>query len=224
MMPGWAAAGDVSRAGQVGRGGVMDVGAADRPDLGVADTTSVFTELFDRHSRDLYRYLAARVGVSLADDLLADVFVTALRRRQSYDPARGTARNWLFGIASNELRHHHRSEARHHAATVRLAGQAAPIPGPEDRSVEKADAAEAIRRLAGALQRLPALDREILLLNSWAQLEPTEIAVAVGIPAGTVRSRLHRIRTTLRQTASTTAAGSDVIPLYPHRQEGVDHG
>ncbi|MGI8415051.1 MAG: RNA polymerase sigma factor, partial [Nakamurella sp.] len=186
MMPGWAGAEDVGPAGQIGRGDAMEIGSADRPDLGVADTTSVFTELFDRHSRDLYRYLAARVGVSLADDLLADVFVTALRRRHSYDPTRGTARNWLFGIASNELRHHLRSEAGHHAATVRLAGQAASIAGPEDRSFEKADAAEAIRRLAGALQRLPDLDREILLLNSWAQLEPTEIAVAVGIPAGTV--------------------------------------
>lgn len=118
--------------------------------------------------------------MSLADDLLADVVVTALHRRHSYDPARGTARNWLFGIAPTSC-----------AITTALL--------------------------------LAALDREILLLNSWAQLDPTEIAVAIGIPVGTVRSRLHRIRTTLGKTASTTVAGSDVIP-YPHRQEGVEHG
>lgn len=221
MVPGSAAADD---SGTVGVGGIVSDGSADRPDLRAADTAATFAGLFDRHSRDLYRYLAARVGASLADDLVADTFVTALRRRDSYDPARGSARNWLFGIATNELRHQHRAEGRHHAATVRLAGQWASIAGPEDRAVEKADAAEAIRRLAGALQRLRDTDREILLLNSWAQLDPTEIAVAMDIPAGTVRSRLHRIRATLRRAAAAAETVGDVIPLYPPSQRGLDHG
>ena len=205
-------------------GGIVGDGAVDHPDLSGADVAGIFGDLFDRHARDLYRYLAARVGASLADDLVADAFVTALRRRETYDPVRGTARSWLFGIATNELRHHQRAESRHHAATVRLTGQFASISGPEDRAVEKVDAADAVRRLAGALQRLSDLDRDLLLLNSWAQLDPAEIAVAVGIPAGTVRTRLHRIRVNLRRAAVQAGSAGDVIPLYPAAERGIDHG
>lgn len=174
----------------------------DHPDLTGGDAADVFGELFDRHAKDLYRYLAARVGASLADDLVADAFVIALRRRETYDPARGTARSWLFGIATNEVRHHHRAEQRHHAATVRLAGQLASISGPEDRVVDRVTAADEVRRLAGALHQLQDLDREILLLSSWAELGSADIGTALSMPAGTVRSRLHRIRTFLRTAAA----------------------
>lgn len=215
---------DASVPGRSPDGGGIVGDGVDHPDLSGSDVAGIFGALFDRHSRDLYRYLAARVGASLADDLVADVFVTALRRRQTYDPVRGTARSWLFGIATNELRHHQRAESRHHAATVRLTGQFASLAGPEDRAVEKVDAAEAVRRLAGALKQLSDLDRDLLLLNSWAQLGPAEIAVAVGIPAGTVRTRLHRVRVSLRRAAVEAGSVGDVIPLYPAAQRGIDHG
>jgi RNA polymerase sigma-70 factor, ECF subfamily len=153
---------------------------------------SAFASLFDRHYAALHRFLRARVGMVLADDLTSEVFLTAFRRRASYDAGREDARPWLFGIAVNVVRDHRRSELR------RLAAYARAVDG------ERADGAEVADRLdpalAGALLRLSEGDRHIVLLFAWAQLTYEEIAVALEVPIGTVRSRLSRARTTLRES------------------------
>src|SRR5436305_4204603 len=93
----------------------------DRPDLGGADPGPAFARLSDAHAPQLRRYRARRVGPETANDLVAETFLVALRRRDSYRPAMGTARSWLYGIATNLLRHHVRSELRGLQATARLA-------------------------------------------------------------------------------------------------------
>ncbi|MEC3982675.1 RNA polymerase sigma factor, partial [Amycolatopsis sp. H20-H5] len=77
------------------------VDADDRPDLCGDDLQAIFQGLFDKHARDVRRYLASRAGPTVADDLVSDTFLIALQRRASYDPARASARAWLFGIATN---------------------------------------------------------------------------------------------------------------------------
>jgi RNA polymerase sigma factor (sigma-70 family) len=182
-----------------------DVWGHDRPDLGGVDPAPVFARLFDAHAGPLRRYLARRAGTETANDLVAETFLVALRRRDSYRPELGTARSWLYGIATNLLRHHVRSELRGLQATARLAhtGELSHA-GHDGRVAEQVDAQTRAAQLAGALAKLSPADRDTLLLVSWAGLDPGEVAEALGIPPGTVRSRLHRIRRWLRTAAPTT--------------------
>lgn len=158
-----------------------------------------FEQLFEAHADDLHRYLGRLVGAA-ADDLVADTFVAALKGRAGFDAARASARAWLFGIANNLARNHLRRRKREHAATARLAG-AARAESHESRVVEQVDAQVRARQLATAIAGLDEADRDVLLLTSWAGMDSNEIAEALGIPAGTVRSRLHRVRRHLRTAA-----------------------
>ncbi len=121
----------------------------------------------------------------------------------------------MFGIATNMLRHHYRAESRHLAACARHFRQAGPLASSDEGVDQRLDAAAAVRRLVPDLLRLSSQDRDILLLNAWAGLEPTEIAAALGMPAGTVRSRLHRLRGHLRAAALTEpGTTASAIPLH----------
>jgi RNA polymerase sigma-70 factor (ECF subfamily) len=186
----------------------------DRPDLSGPDTAAVFGRLFDEHAVPLHRYLARRVGATIADDLVSETFLAALRGRLGYDPARAGARAWLYGIASNLLRHHVRDEIRALRATARLAStHATSDAGHENRVADRLDARRRVALLAGALAQLPDDDREVLLLTSWAGLSAVEIAEALDIPAGTVRSRLHRIRRRLRANATTITDDRGILDV-----------
>jgi RNA polymerase sigma-70 factor (ECF subfamily) len=157
-----------------------------------------FATIFDRHYASVHRYAARRLGIELADDVAAQTFEEALRSRHRFDPAQASARPWLLGITTNLVRHHFRSENRRLAATARLApdpdtaDHAAGVPG-------RVDAETAAPALRAALRDLAAGERDVLLLFAWADLTYDEIATALRIPVGTVRSRLNRARTRLRE-------------------------
>ena len=154
---------------------------------------SAFASLFDRHYAALHRFLQARVGTVLADDLASEVFLIAFRRRANYDLGRESARPWLFGIAVNAVRDHRRSELR------RLAAYARAVDG--DRENGAAAASDRLDpALAKALLCLSEGDRHVVLLFAWAQLTYEEIAEGLQVPIGTVRSRLSRARATLRES------------------------
>lgn len=187
------------------RAGAPPPGEAERPDLSGPQPAAVFGALFDAHAEPLRRYLARRVGGTVADDLVSETFLVALQRRHSYDPARAAVRSWLYGIATNLLRSHVRAEVRGYQATARAAGaQPAHEDGHDGRVAARVDAEAAGQRLAAALAELNPGDRDVLLLASWAGLEYGEIAEALDIPPGTVRSRLHRVRRRLRAHAPNT--------------------
>src|SRR5579863_1015341 len=71
-----------------------------------------FAELFGRHAPVIHRYIARRVGPQYAEDLVAETFLVAFRRRQTYDSSQRDARPWLYGIATNLIGQHRREEAR----------------------------------------------------------------------------------------------------------------
>ncbi|MFD6995708.1 RNA polymerase sigma factor [Streptomyces mirabilis] len=156
-----------------------------------AGDPAAFTQLVEKYSPALHGYFARRMP-GAADDLLAEAWLQAFAARRTFDPSRGSARGWLFGVAHNVL-----------AGYLRRAGRKDPVPGPDvtdpwqavDQRLDAAALAPTLRR---ALAELPAEEREVLLLISWEQLTPAEAAAAVGIPAGTARSRLHRARGRLR--------------------------
>jgi RNA polymerase sigma-70 factor (ECF subfamily) len=158
----------------------------------------VFAVLFDRYAADIHHYAARRLGASAADDLVAETFLAAFRRRSSYDTSRSQARPWLYGIATTLIARQRRSEQRLYRALARTGVD--PLPEPiADQVVRRVAAEGQQRRLAAALAGLSPADREVLLLLAWGGLSYEEIAEAVAVPVGTVRSRLHRARRKVRE-------------------------
>jgi RNA polymerase sigma factor (sigma-70 family) len=169
-----------------------------------------FAALFDRHAAEIHRYLARRVGHDSADDLVAETFLIAFRQRDRYDESRLTARPWLYGIATNLLGRHRRQEIRFFRAFARIGADPAVLSGlgqgplqPGDPLAERVTervAAEGVRKqLAAALAGLHKADRDVLLLVAAADFSYQEVALALGIPVGTVSSRLARARRTIRK-------------------------
>jgi RNA polymerase sigma-70 factor (ECF subfamily) len=171
----------------------------DRPHLRGPAVADEFARLFDQHAGPMHRYLARRVGVEQAHDLVSETFLAAFRQRDTYDPATAAAKAWLYGIATNLARRYVRQEVRGLRATAR-AGRREPddLVAHDGRVADRVDAQKLARRIAPAIADLSEGDRDVLLLTSWGGLTTVEVAEALGIPVGTVRSRLHRVRRQLR--------------------------
>jgi RNA polymerase sigma factor (sigma-70 family) len=158
-----------------------------------------FALIFDRHAPHIQRYLARRLGQQVADDLLGEAFLAAFSKRDRYDSSRPDARPWLYGIATNLVGQHRREEVRRHRLTV-----GGPYVADHADRVAADVTAQAMRSmLTGALAELSAEDRDVLLLVAWEQLSYLEVAEALAIPVGTVRSRLNRARRKVREALGT---------------------
>jgi RNA polymerase sigma factor (sigma-70 family) len=167
--------------------------------------TDAFVAVFDAHFPALHGYLRRRLGEPLAEELAAETFARAFDARATYDPARATVLPWLHGIAANLISGHYRSEARRHRAYARAASQVEQTT--PAATGDRVDAHTAAAALSGAIADLRPEERDVLLLYAWADLSYEEIAAALNVPVGTVRSRLHRGRERLR--AALTEGGSD---------------
>jgi RNA polymerase sigma-70 factor (ECF subfamily) len=154
-----------------------------------------FDTVFARELPALHAYFARRVGRSAAEELTAETFAVAYRRWGERDSSR-PVRPWIYGIAANLLRHHWRRERRMLNAYARSAPD--PVPAEEDISLDRLASESARRILAASLAELRHEEREVLLLSAWAELSDAEIAEALGLPLGTVKSRLSRARQHLR--------------------------
>jgi RNA polymerase sigma factor (sigma-70 family) len=171
---------------------------------------AAFAVVFDRHAASIHRFLARRVEPSDAENILGEVFRIAFERRATFDLDRPSARPWLYGIATNLIARYRRSEARRLRATLAVASlrtgdQTGPI---DDRASAAADAGASWASVVDAIDRLPHADRDTLLLFAWEELSYEEIAAALDIPVGTVRSRLNRARARLRARLGDDVPGS----------------
>ena len=182
----------------------------------VSDDTTVLAEslrqperfgrIYDLHFPGIYGYIASRLGPDDADDLTAETFIEAFRRRASFDAARGAVRPWLFGIATRLVAQHRRSEARRYRALARTPVE--PDPGGHDERVAARVSAQARREpLLCALAELSDEDRDVLLLIALGGLSYEEVATALSIPPGTVASRLSRARRKVRGVLDTPQTG-----------------
>ena len=158
-----------------------------------------FSVIFDRYFGEIHRYVASRLGHSPADDVAAETFLAAFAQRDRYDAERQYARAWLYGIATNLVRRHRRTEERAYRAIER-APVDGDIGGHADRIAEQVSAQRMQPRLAAALAELSARDRDVLLLVAYAELSYDEVALALDIRPGTVGSRLNRARRHLRRS------------------------
>jgi RNA polymerase sigma-70 factor (ECF subfamily) len=166
-----------------------------------------FAAIYDRYFAEIYRYVAGRLGPDVADDLAAETFTDAFRKRAQFQPSRGALRPWLYGIATNLVARHRRVEARRLNALARADRRATAddLSDLADQAAARVSAQQLRKPLAQALAQLSAHDRDVLLLVSLADLSYEEVAAALGIPAGTVGSRLNRARRKVRTALDGTA-------------------
>ncbi len=181
---------------------------------------AVFADIFDRHAAELLGYVVRRVGAAEGEAVLGDLFRIAFESRRRYDLSRTDARPWLYGIAANLVMKHYRSVGRRRAALDRAVQRRDNPPVPfDERIADEAAAAQLWLRIAAAIEDLPERDREVLLLFAWQGLGYAEIAEALDIPVGTVRSRLNRVRGTLRELRDST--GEEPDDTSPRAQGGA---
>lgn len=162
-----------------------------------------FEVIFRRHYQVVRAYLQRRAGLDVGEELATQTFLVAFDQRRRFYASYASARPWLFAVATNLLRHHLRDSTRHRRLTS--------VDVPRDRNdMEDADERIAAGHLRPALEHalasLSATDRETFLLQTLGDLSNNEIAEALSIPAGTVRSRMHRARNALREQLEALGA------------------
>jgi RNA polymerase sigma factor (sigma-70 family) len=149
------------------------------------------------------RYAFRRLGAEGAEEVVAETFSVAFGQRHRYDPARADARPWLFGILTREIAQRRRAEDIRYRALLRSRPDG-PVPGPEERVADGVTAQAARGPLLAALSTVKPADRDVLLLIAWGDLSYAEVADALDIPVGTVRSRLSRARRIVRAALGGT--------------------
>jgi RNA polymerase sigma factor (sigma-70 family) len=165
-----------------------------------ATEPELFGVVFDRHFATIHRYLERRIGRDGADELSGEVFRIAFEQRTRFRPLHESALPWLYGLTTNLLLKRWRGERREARAVARLEATSRNGDGPAaEASDDRLAAAASRERLLEALARLPAGDRDVVVLVAWEELSYEEVAVALEIPVGTVRSRLNRARARLRE-------------------------
>ncbi|MEV4187568.1 RNA polymerase sigma factor [Streptosporangium canum] len=172
--------------------------------IAVPDAASVvdperFGTVFDAHYEEIRRYIGRRLDLDTAEDLAAETFLIAFRRRSRFDPARGTIRPWLYGIATNLIGRHRRAELRRYRALART-GPPPDDDGHDQRVVDRVAAGVTVGRLSGALAGLSKGERDVVLLVAYGGLTYDEVAEALGVAYGTVASRLSRARAKLHKS------------------------
>lgn len=180
-----------------------------------------FSEIFIRHGASIHRYITRRVGREVGDELTSETFLTAFRRRGDFDQAREDALPWLYGIAAKQLLSRARKERRGLRAYARSGVD--PLADPAEIGEAADRRIDAQRRgpeLARALAALKPRDREILLLFAWAELSYEQIAEALDVPLGTVRSRLSRARARIREQLERSGQELSEMSTAPGGQDG----
>jgi RNA polymerase sigma factor (sigma-70 family) len=177
------------------------------------ETPAAFAELYDRHAAAIHRYAVRRIAEG-ADDIMSETFLVAFEKRLSFDESKDDALPWLYGISTVLLNRHRRQEA---VAWRGLVADASAAPThPTDDADEKLDADRAIGKLASAIYRMKPRDLNALLLYAWGDLDYAGVAEAMGIPVGTVRSRINRARRQLRHSIGQDSLVKEV-------EHGRDH-
>jgi RNA polymerase sigma factor (sigma-70 family) len=169
-----------------------------------AGDADAFGLIFRRHGDRIHGYALRRTGDPVtAEDVTAVVFLETWRRRGQIDLQQRSALPWLYGVAANVIHRWRRNRRRHEAALDRLARLPVPGPPPVERQSESTDDAE---RVLARIRQLPARERDVLVLSVWEGLSHAEIAAALGIGVGTVKSRLSRARSRLDPARHRAAA------------------
>jgi RNA polymerase sigma-70 factor (ECF subfamily) len=208
--------------------GRQAVGAAAQPVAGAAAPATdadligrsradpeLFAAIFDRHAAEIHRYAARRLDQQSAADVVSEVFLAAFRNRERYDPARADARPWLYGITTKVVSQQLRSDGRRSRLSAAIPATP-PAEFPVDEISDRIAAAQLRPRLLAVLAGLSPADRELVLLVAWADLTYEQVAEAMDLPIGTVRSRLHRVRAKVRGLMGPIGPAAPANEEPPH--------
>lgn len=151
----------------------------------------------------MFRYIASRLDRDVAEDLSSETFLIAFERRDAFRPEAISALPWLFGIATQLIRRRRREEIagwQLSEVVTGLGGEGTIHSGhdPGHDADARLEAGIAVKAISRAMTKLRKGDREVIALVAWSELDTSGIAEALGIPEGTVRSRIHRCRRILR--------------------------
>ncbi|MEU9452656.1 sigma-70 family RNA polymerase sigma factor [Streptomyces sp. NPDC048277] len=174
-----------------------------------AGEPSAFAELFDSYASAVYNH-AFRLTAdwSVAEDVMAATFLEAWRLRERVDPEGGSLRPWLLGIATNTARNQYRSNRRYRAAANAAAAAELAVPDHADEVADRIDGRHRLATALTALARLRGPEREVVTLCLGEGLDYEAAAQALGIPVGTVASRLSRARRKLRDLTDALMTGA----------------
>ncbi|MFI0778713.1 RNA polymerase sigma factor [Streptomyces sp. NPDC021212] len=186
-----------------------------------AGDREAFAELYEEHARSVYNHAFRLTGDwSVAEEVMGDTFLDAWRGREQLEPGDGTLKPWLLGVATNKARNANRGIGRRLAF---LARRPAPDPVADfaDETAGRIDDARQLGAVREVYGRLRRGEQEVLALCVWSGLDYAQAAEAMGIPVGTVRSRLSRARARLRKLAEQRLAEEKKEP--PRRRGEVQH-
>ncbi len=145
---------------------------------------------YEEFGQAVYSYLRFHLpNADIAEDVTADTFLKVFHAADRFDPARGTARTWIFRIAQNTLRdHRRRARVRRHVPLTSMRDLAADAPSPEERLLWE----EQVAQLLAAVTELSAADREIISLRYGSGLDTAALAEVLGLRESAARTRLWR--------------------------------
>ncbi|MFE9250098.1 RNA polymerase sigma factor [Streptomyces sp. NPDC007088] len=169
-----------------------------------AGDREAFAELYERHAHAVYRHALRLLGDwSAAEDVMGETFLAAWQGRERLEEGRGSALPWLLGIATHKCENARRGSRRRLAFLVRQPAPAA-VADFAGETASRLDDRRRLRAVSLALGQLRRQEREVLSLHVWSGLDYQQTADALGVPVGTVRSRLSRARKRLARLAEAT--------------------
>jgi RNA polymerase sigma-70 factor (ECF subfamily) len=202
---------------------VTEKTAGTRPAAGASEQTAgagavaEFERMYRANVGAVNAYFARRTAdPQLVADLTADTFVAVITHFGSFDPRRGTARSWVFGIARHVYASYCEEYSQQQHKLRRLAGRRDLDADQVAELLERIDAERAGRDMLTELAALPERDRTVIELVDIAGLQPKEAAAALGLTPGAVRMRLMRTRARLRKQAARGSPASAGAATNPH--------
>jgi RNA polymerase sigma-70 factor (ECF subfamily) len=179
---------------------VDDVGLLQRARRG---DEAAFSELFARHQRAIYRYAAYMCGRDAGDDIVQETFMAVLQQTARRDPPHGAVLAYLIGIARHRVLK--RTGCQNEPVLAEELDDNMPSAAPSDRTtpLDNLTREETIETVRAAVESLPAVYREVILLCELQEMDYAVAAEVVQCPIGTIRSRLHRAKTLLAAKLAT---------------------
>ena len=191
--------------------------AADDPDAPllrahVRGDPQAFGDLLDRYRSRILHLVRCRVGAGSlwVEDVAQDVFVQVHRKAGTFE-GRSTVKTWLYAVAINVCRDHQRHQRRATQAAPVPVDSVEPLADLTDTSLdplEQLEQQERDRLVRDALDRLSPAHRTVLYMRDHEDMSYEQIADALAVPVGTVRSRLHNARAALADALATRVRGS----------------
>ncbi|MEO8257720.1 MAG: sigma-70 family RNA polymerase sigma factor [Acidobacteriota bacterium] len=167
-----------------------------------------FARLYRRHQGVVYRFACQMTGsATLAEDVVQDVFLVLMHDLGRYDASRAALTTYLYGVARNISRYRIRGLRR--LTSLDAVVNAVAVDDPSAHLAQS----QQIRQLRGGIAVLPARYREVLLLCDVHELTYREAALALKLPVGTLRSRLHRARRLLAEKLQARQKVGARVPL-----------